>query len=350
MPVIDVDALLTPVSAEMPAGEDREYDPAFLEVMRLAAGTPERVMGNTVVPAEQPDWQRVQSACVDILLQSKDLRIATLLLRALIRTSSLPGLQAGIQVLVGIVDRYWDQLYPSLDASDDNDATERISVLATLTDPTVLLTPLRDAPLIRSRTFGPLSLRDIELAEGKSKPPSGVTPLDTASVHAAFMDCDLDELASHAIAAASASEQIRALSASLGAHVQAMASPDFDALLTLLSSIETTLRARLNERRPADAAPDADSSAHQPSSVSGHGGSGRMSSSNADSMQITGRDDVVRVLDAVCAYYTRSEPSSPVPLLLKRARRLATMDFLAIMNDLVPEALDKVTAIKGPDS
>jgi len=36
-------------------------------------------------------------------------------------------------------------------------------------------------------------------------------------------------------------------------------------------------------------------------------------------------------------------------LLLKRARRLVKMDFLAIMSDLAPEALDKITAIKGPD-
>jgi type VI secretion system protein ImpA len=51
----------------------------------------------------------------------------------------------------------------------------------------------------------------------------------------------------------------------------------------------------------------------------------------------------------LCDYYRQNEPSSPVPLLLKRARRLATKDFVDIMRDLVPEAMDKVAVIKGPE-
>lgn len=349
MPVIDVNALLEPIATDMPAGADLEYDPAFLAVMRLADGTPERVMGDTIVPAEEPDWQKLQTACADLLLRSKDLRVGLLLLRALLQTTSLPGLQAGMQLLTGLIDRYWDNLYPALDTADNNDPTERINVLSTLVDPTIVITPLRDAPLLRSPTFGTLSLRDIELAEGKTRPASGVTPLDTASVHAAFMDCDLEELESYASAAASAAGQVRALSTSLGTHVQAVACPDFDALLALLSTIEATLRVRLNERRPQDAAPDAESEALAPSVGSGHLSNANIAAPSADPMRITSRDDVVRMLDALCAYYNRSEPSSPVPLLLKRARRLVKMDFLAIMSDLAPEALDKITAIKGPD-
>jgi len=354
MPVIDVDALLAPITAESPAGEDLEYDPAFLEAMRLADGTPERVMGDTIVPAEEPDWRKLQTACADLLLRSKDLRVGLLLLRSLLQTSSLPGLQAGMQVLAGLVDRYWDNLYPALDPSDNNDPTERTNVLSTLADPTIVITPLRDAPLIRSTTFGTLSLRDIELAEGKTKPASGVTPLDNASVHAAFMDCDIEALASYASAAAATAGQVHALSTSLGSHVQAVACPDFDALLAVLSTIEVTLRVRLDERRPEDAAsdagsPNAGSAALAPSDGSGHPSNANSAAPSAGPARITSRDDVVRMLDALCEYYSRSEPSSPVPLLLKRARRLVKMDFLAILGDLAPEAVDKMTLIKGPD-
>jgi type VI secretion system protein ImpA len=349
MPVIDVDALLAPVSTDMPAGDDLEYDPAFLEVNRLADGTPERVMGDTVVPAEEPDWQKIQTACADLLLRSKDIRIGLLLLRALLHRGSLPGLQAGMQLLAGLVDRYWDSLYPALDTSDDNDPTERINVLSTLVDPAIVITPLRDAPLLRSPTFGTLSLRDIELAEGKTRPAPGTTPLDIASVHAAFMDCDLEGLVSYASAAASAAEQVKQLSTSLGTKVQAISCPDFDALLALLSTIEATLRVRLNERRPQDEPPDAESEAQSAGDTSTPVGNQKAAAPKTDPMQIRSRDDVVRVLDALCAYYNQNEPSSPVPLLLKRARRLVKLDFLAIMSDLAPEALDRITAIKGPD-
>ncbi|MGB5833727.1 MAG: type VI secretion system protein TssA [Thiohalocapsa sp.] len=345
MPIIDVDALLEPVSADKPAGNDLEYDPAFLELVRLVEGTPERVMGDTTIAPEEPDWQRLQSNSADMLSRSKDLRIALILLRAMTRTESIPGFQAGVQVIRGMIDRYWDDLYPSLDSSDDNDPTERVSILASLIDPIIILTPVRDAPLVRSRVFGNLSYRDIELSEGKAKPAAGTTPVDSASVNAAFAACDIDELTLWTNAATSAIQEVRALSASLSARISAVAAPNFDALLGLLSPIEATLRARLDERRP----PDPASQAQQLSSAAPGTGDMPTSASNVNPTVINSRDDVVRVLDALCDYYRRHEPSSPVPLLLNRARRLSTMDFLGIMTDLVPEAMDKVAVIRGPE-
>jgi type VI secretion system protein ImpA len=46
-------------------------------------------------------------------------------------------------------------------------------------------------------------------------------------------------------------------------------------------------------------------------------------------------------------YYRRFEPSSPVPFLLARAQRLVYMDFVQILNDMTPEALDKLKVIIG---
>ncbi len=59
------------------------------------------------------------------------------------------------------------------------------------------------------------------------------------------------------------------------------------------------------------------------------------------------RQQVVQLLDLVCNYYARYEPSSPVPLLLQRARRLVDLDFLAIVADLSPETLEKVRYAAG---
>ena len=68
-------------------------------------------------------------------------------------------------------------------------------------------------------------------------------------------------------------------------------------------------------------------------------------------MALTGvvrnRDDVVLLLDKICGYYERHEPSSPLPLLLKRCRRLATLSFMDIVKDLAPSALQQVELIGG---
>ncbi len=65
---------------------------------------------------------------------------------------------------------------------------------------------------------------------------------------------------------------------------------------------------------------------------------------------ITGRQDVVRLLDGICAYYQHNEPGSPVPLLLKRARQLVDKDFLEIIQDLAPDSAGKIKSlISGVD-
>jgi type VI secretion system protein ImpA len=59
------------------------------------------------------------------------------------------------------------------------------------------------------------------------------------------------------------------------------------------------------------------------------------------------REDALRALDTVCDFLSRSEPSNPAPLLIRRAQRLIGSDFLAIMRDMVPESLVQIEAIAG---
>ena len=58
---------------------------------------------------------------------------------------------------------------------------------------------------------------------------------------------------------------------------------------------------------------------------------------------------MIRMLDAICEFYERNEPASPVPLLMRRARRLVHMDFLAIIRDLVPDAARQVEELMGTE-
>ena len=69
----------------------------------------------------------------------------------------------------------------------------------------------------------------------------------------------------------------------------------------------------------------------------------------AISGEIGSRDDVLRMLDKLVGYYTRHEPSSPIPILLERARRLVPMNFFEIMQDLAPDGVAQLTVIRGPD-
>lgn len=53
------------------------------------------------------------------------------------------------------------------------------------------------------------------------------------------------------------------------------------------------------------------------------------------------------MIDKICTYYERNEPSSPVPMLLQRAKRLVSKDYLDIMRDLTPDAVAQAESLGG---
>ena len=53
---------------------------------------------------------------------------------------------------------------------------------------------------------------------------------------------------------------------------------------------------------------------------------------------VKSRQDAIRALDAVAEFFRRTEPSSPIPLFLERAKRLVSKDFLEVLADIAPEA------------
>jgi type VI secretion system protein ImpA len=63
--------------------------------------------------------------------------------------------------------------------------------------------------------------------------------------------------------------------------------------------------------------------------------------------RLSSRDDVVRCLDLVIAFYDRTEPSSPIPHLAKRMRRMVHMDFVELMEEMAPSGLKEFRLLAG---
>lgn len=57
------------------------------------------------------------------------------------------------------------------------------------------------------------------------------------------------------------------------------------------------------------------------------------------------RAEAMAVIDAVAAHLRSAEPSSPAPLLLERAKSLASRDFLTLLGELMPE--ESLNAMKN---
>lgn len=333
--------LLAAISATSPCGEDLEYDAEFLHLERAAQGQPERSMGDSILPAEPPDWRSVQQQSLDLLARSKDLRITHFLLQSTLALEGLPGLATSLDLINGLLRDYWAELHPRLDADDDNDPTVRINALAGLAaDSTIGL--LREAILTRSRTFGPVSVRAALNAAGLQH-FSGES-LGSDHLAGALQDSDPEHLEAIRHALSSARSAAESIEKQVSEQVGSASGVD-------LSALKQPLRLALQvlgQHAPQTSESPVDEPAEAPASEAGN--APVAPAATRISGEINSREDVLRSLDRLLAYYSRHEPSSPLPVLLNRAKNLVNADFAAIVRNLIPDGMSQFENLRGPES
>ncbi|MGC5699192.1 type VI secretion system protein TssA [Pseudomonas sp. NFXW11] len=340
---MDVSMLLAAISATSPCGEDLEYDADFLHLERAAQGQPERSMGDSILPAEPPEWRSIQQQSLDLLGRSKDLRITHYLLQSTLALEGLPGLATSLELIDGLLRDYWAELHPRLDADDDNDPTVRINALAGLAaDSTIGL--LREAILTRSRTFGPVSVRAALNAAGLQH-FSGES-LGSDHLAGALQDSDAEHLEAIRSALSRARAAAESIEKQVSEQVGSASGVDLGALKQPLRLALQVLgqHAPQAEGSASPAEEAAEAPAQQASSASTAPAQPRVSG------EINSRDDVLRSLDRLLAYYSRHEPSSPLPVLLNRAKNLVNADFAAIVRNLIPDGMSQFENLRGPES
>jgi type VI secretion system protein ImpA len=343
MALINTELLLQPVSAASPAGESLEYLPEFAALERAAEGKPAREMGASIVAGEPPNYPRVIELGVELLARSKDLRIAVKVVRALIDTAGFAGLAEGLGLVRGLVETHWQHLHPELDP-DDGDATMRMAALAVLGTPE-LVAAVRAAPLLRSPRFGPISLRDVAIAAGDLAQKPSHPELDMDVITGIFREAAPEVLQELLARFQSARTDLGAIRAVLESSPGG--TPDFNPLDRALYQAGIFVRPYLEQRAngaateaQGDAAEGSSTPVQRPTSVRRSNGGGGLGA-------IQSRDDVVQLLDRICEYYAENEPSSPLPLLLRRCRRLVPLSFMEIVRDMAPDALSQVENIAG---
>ncbi len=345
MSSLDIESLAAEIDSESPSGVDLSYDPAYYALVKSAEGTPEQQVGDSVIEAQEPNWREVRDGAAELLRRSHDLQLAVVLTAAGVRTHGMGGLADGIGLLRRLVESRWETLYPRLDPDDGNDPLERMNLLSPLaasvassSDPYRIRDGVLDAVLVESRQAGRFSLRDMLLADGEDLPPSPsrATPASRELIDAAMRDADSDALRVTAGDAERAGEELEALGGLLQSLAPGMA-PDLKPLTALVRRAAARVLAGLGESVKASSESGEGSGSDEAGGHSSGGGDGAIRSAQ----------DVVRALDRIVAYYEKHEPSSPVPLLLERAKRLVSRPFLEILEDMNPEAMERVYLIGG---
>lgn len=339
---MEIEPFLAPVPGDDPCGPDLEYDPEFMELAELAKGKPERQVGSEVIPAEPPNWREVRKRAEALLAKSKDLRLAVLLCQSWMEGEGVEGLRDGVKLTGELLKNYWEGIHPRLDPDDDNDPTFRVNSLAALVG-SEFLRGVREAPLCESRR-GQFGLRALGAVLGEA-PPQGEAAEglpDFGSIEAAFADTAADTLQAREAALSEASEALEGIGQTLMERVGAYATLDFGPLESALKQMAKIVQTYLAKRGLGSAAPEeaapGESEGAAPAAPSAPA---------APPGTIQSPNDVLTAIDRICEYYDRCEPSSPVPLLLKRAKNLVSKNFLDIVRDLAQESVQQLENLAG---
>ena len=316
--------LLQAIAPDRPCGDDLE------DTALLASFDTFRVFGQSAPHEPVPEWSAIRAKATEALCKSKDLRLLAHLAAAVLRTDGLSAFAETLTIASRWLEVYWRETYPRI----DEDGIFRRNALNYFADPIAIVDGVRRAPLFKSPQHGTYSLRDIEIAAGLV-PADGKAPPEQARVDAAI--------------AAAARDEIAQLQATLSAGLAALASidarmtddgvnapPSFQPLSSQLAKIDRLLRKQLAPADVAEAPADGDGVATQPVDATG-----------AAVGVIRSRQDAIRALDAVADYFRRHEPSSPIPLIVDRAKRLVAKDFLEVLADIAPGAVSEAKSAGG---
>jgi type VI secretion system protein ImpA len=344
----DLDRLLAPVSPERPAGEPLRYSGVydFIQEARRE-DDPNLPRGIWKTSLKRADWNAVMVTAMEALeTRSKDLQIAVWLLEAWVHLHGLAGVVRGLELLRGLCELYWDDLYP---LPEEGDLEYRLAPLYWLNEKLALVLkrlPVthpegEEAPAYNLLDWeNALRLENLQRAGGAGSGAGGAAPPEAengavtlprimasiAITGSGFYAAILEDVR-YALAQCAAIEAL--LDQRCG--LDTLKLHRFADSLAALEQISTRI---LTERaeRGEEIFPPAELPAGFAAEFSGEG-TGPIPL-YAES-PIRSRAEAYRRLSEAADYLFRTEPHSPAPYLVKRAVAWGGMSLVELLSELL---------------
>jgi type VI secretion system protein ImpA len=344
--MLDERVLLDPISADAPCGKSID------ETDALAALDAYQIFGQTSLESPDPEgaqaprrkearksdrppnWNDIRDEAWAALGVTKDLRPLAYLGAAVLRIGGLGAFVQTLGVAAHWLAVYPTQVYPLI----DEDALFRQNALNCFADPVAIVDALRRSPLVSHRQHGRFSIRDFDLLNGDIQPGPKDSKPDPSQIEAAFKNTALDELKTLQATIESALTAIRGIDTTMREANGVEFAPNYDSLSNQFKKMATVLRTHVAAHPASAAEASAQAEIAEPAARAAGG---------VAVGTIRSREDAIRALDAASDFFRRTEPSSPVPLFIERAKRLVSKDFLEVLADVAPDALPQARSAGG---
>lgn len=323
------------------SGPELDYDNRWLAFLAAKEGKPETQFN----PYEPPNWQKAIELVRELLVESRDIRLAVALLQAKLNIDGFKSLPESLRLIRNMLQFQWASLNPRLDP-DDGDPYGRLNALDDLViSTTSCFRDFRNSDVIAHPQIGKICVRHFEYALDRSPAPEG-EEVPTKGQIESFLNSGLVDVEQLSTTLSQVRSLLSEIPEVLSDHgVESYRHPDFSEMQQCLKNIAvfvgmSTGGTVSNETADGSEKLLTSSEVVEQSNISKQPGG---------VMQVNSRADAVRAIDLICTYLDREEPTNPASLLLKRARRLIDKDFIELMKDLAPEAAQEVARVLGVD-
>ena len=349
--IIPLDQLLAPIAEESPVGRDIRDDEGqeslyqAIKDARIAARSAERknVFDNDTSEADT-QWRKIIELAPDILLNhSKDLEIACWFTEGLVRRYGFQGLRDGFKLIEGLIESYWDGLYP---LPDEDGIETRVASLTGLNGEGaegVLITPIRNVPLTEGSDPAPFNYWKYQQIVEIEKIIDEQTKSERASKLGFSMD-DVDR----AVADSSESFFINInddlgdaiatfsrISSQLDQHCGINDSPPTSNIINILEACLGIIR-HIGKYKIPEGQHDANESGdesttdkdlenieNQPGALAGEVGT---------------RDEAFKQLLEISKFFRKTEPHSPISYMLERVVKWGDLPLDSLIRELIPDS------------
>ncbi len=351
----DLEALLAPIPGDAPQGSDiREDYSAQSPYNQLRDARSEARDAEKMQDAGNPDggdpgplWRKVRELALKTLTDTaKDLEVAAWLTEAYVRSHGLAGLCAGAQLIHGLADRYWDDLFPLPDDYGVETRVQPVTGLNGRDGNGSLIQPLYKVQLF-TRADGTevayyqyqssAQLPTLDAERRQQRIEAGAIPFEDMEKEARTIGLrSLTRIREDAKAALEAWEAMSAILDEKASEDPPSTSHVRDLLRQVVEIAQRyapeTAGAAAGESA-AEAAGDGSGAVAAPAAAGGVAVPGIAASQAA----VVSREDALRALENIALFFRRTEPLSPLSYTLDEAVRRGRMTWPELLQEIVAD-------------
>jgi type VI secretion system protein ImpA len=375
---IDIAAFLAPISDDAPCGRDlREGSSptSNFQMVKLARSTARSAERSNVYSedGQQADdvrrkidesWRKIIELAPKILKsESKDLEVACWYLESLVRRDGIAGLRDGFELIEGLIDEFWPNLFPM---PDEYGLETRVGSLKGLNgeggSDGALLTPIRNSIITNSGQFRAFSFWEYQSAADTSRilddkarekefARKGYT---LQNIENAVRDSSSEFLTQLRNDLVEALDSFTRFNDKLYQLCGSSEAPPSSAITNLLKDCITAITFLGGNKIIAETSPVDDSSIAPAESGTDNNVPAAAASSAAQiaSRALANREQAFKQMAEIAEFFRKSEPHSPVSYLLEKAVRWGNMPLHELMQELISDETTRnryseLTGVKG---